>query len=553
MHFLLFHWHLLLCRYFNWIDSLQRALLHWKNKIVKCEHTYDEVVLYKDSHEAIMSAKIHPLLLLEYQAVLDALMDFCKYFDKLNVLLLLYFGNKWCTFSSSMEEYGVRLPERLHHSISKYVSFPDQDGHHLMENLGSLIPPYADGDFKPGVNITLRLHRDVTFKELRSLVTEMQTFQQPLLFHQDLVFFKNEATLFNRYLQDYLDSQVSQVVPEVSSNFPGFLPTIPSANDEAPQGTSMETFVKGLEYAHELIFRVMSGTVTYSEMTAGDDQMLKDMDTEREFAILRTYAELSNSEFSDQLSGVQSILELPQYITHCENIQKACEQYHLKGCLQDSSFQEMLKIMEENSSNEVRSKITPNGAKELMGKVKKILCLTEKSSSKYLNIFEAMMNSVPFYQFVKEKNFYGEQGQAMFRQQYQLITAQLQHEHYDEQVLNQLEPAFKAIVPFMNSNQNFTQLMTAVTDFANPEDNLKHLETVNANIMTIQKWFSRAEVSIMFQVKLFIIMTILYYRMTHLKVLMKYYNAFSAPDSTVYVWELVVVKCFFAMSLHLAN
>ena len=437
-----------------------------------------------------MSVKMHPSFLLESQTVLDAEIDFLIQFDKLNSLLLWYVGEKWCAFPSFIEEYEVRLPKKL---ISDRIIFPDEDGQHSMKNLGSLIPPYADGGFKPDSYITLSLHRDVTLKELTVRVAEIQRFQQPLLkFYEVLVFFKNEGTLFGKYLQEYLHSQASQEFPVVSSAIPAFAPALQPSKDEASEGISMETFVSGIEHAHERIHHVMSGTLTYLEMPAGIDQ-LNDMDIEREVAILHRYAELSKSEFSDP-SGVQSMLELPQYITQCEHIKEVCKQYVLTACLQDPNFQEMLKIIEENSSTEARSNLTLNRAKELVGRLKGILCLTEKPSSKYLKIFKTMRDSAFFYHFTDEKNFYGKQGLIMFRQQYDLITAQLQHEQYDEQVLNQLEPAFEAIGPFMYKDRDFTQLMTAVTDVANPEDNLKHLETVNSNMTTIQKWFSRAEV-----------------------------------------------------------
>ena len=84
-------------------------------------------------------------------------------------------------------------------------------------------------------------------------------------------------------------------------------------------------------------------------------------------------------------------------------------------------------------------------------------------------------------------------GQAIFLQQYQLITAQLQHEEYDEQVLNHLFAAFKVISPFMDAKKSFTELMREVTAL-NAVNGLKQLETVNTNITLIRLWFSRAEV-----------------------------------------------------------
>ena len=84
----------------------------------------------------------------------------------------------------------------------------------------------------------------------------------------------------------------------------------------------------------------------------------------------------------------------------------------------------------------------------------------------------------------------------MFQQQYQLITAQLQHDEYDETVLNHLYAAFKIIEPFMDTHQSFQQLMSKVTSL-DVTNGLKQLQTVNTNINLIQLWFSRAEVGIM--------------------------------------------------------
>lgn len=472
--------------------------MQWQQAIIQCQVTYDEVLLYEQNQRDVASLKIaDKSLFLQDKDVVVVLNGFYKFFDQLNFLLLWYIENKWCSFPSLIEEYGIHLPAKVQDIVTSQVSFPDQEGQHYMQQLGTPILPYVDGCFKLGCDISLRLHKDMTFNKLSILVQEVKSFQQPLReYHNALVVFKNEGTLFKEYLQNYLDSQAPQ--DDLSSEFssPSSFSSSPVAitKHEESQEISMETFVSGLEHANALILHVMAGSATYSEITAGDVQMLKDLDIETEFTILSRYAKLSGADFSGE-SGLKAILELPQYAICCENIKNVCEQYHLTSCLKDSSFMELMKIVEESSSVIVRSKMTPNEAKLKMDKMKEILCLTEKSGSKHLKIFEALMDSAPFYQFVNEKNFYGKQGQDLFLQKYQLITAQLQHEDYDEQVLNQLKPAFKIISPFMNSEQTFTQLMTAVTNLVNPVDDLTHLEVVNTNIMTIQKWFSRAEVS----------------------------------------------------------
>ena len=147
--------------------------------------------------------------------------------------------------------------------------------------------------------------------------------------------------------------------------------------------------------------------------------------------------------------------------------------------------------MEKLSSEESRAKLTLLEASTNMKRVRYLLCQASPSS---LELFTAVGDSNAFYQFVHEKQFVGEKGQAVFQQQYQLITAQLQHEEYNETVLNHLYAAFKIIEPFMDRDQSFYKLMSQVARL-DVTNGLKQLKTVNTNITLIQLWFSRIEVS----------------------------------------------------------
>ena len=77
-----------------------------------------------------------------------------------------------------------------------------------------------------------------------------------------------------------------------------------------------------------------------------------------------------------------------------------------------------------------------------MKNVKKTLCLDSMPFPHCLELFTAVQDSAAFFQFVCDRRFYGQKGKDVFLQKYQLITAQLQHEEYDETVLNHLLAAF---------------------------------------------------------------------------------------------------------------
>ena len=128
--------------------------------------------------------------------------------------------------------------------------------------------------------------------------------------------------------------------------------------------------------------------------------------------------------------------------------------------------------------------------------IKTSLCLEGGANYSCLKIFPAVAKSAAFYQFMQERQFVGEKGQALFQQQYQLITAQLQHEEYDDNVLNQLPAALVLMAPFMDREQTFIKLMTQVTKL-DISRGLIQLENVDMNIKLVRLWFpcALAEVS----------------------------------------------------------
>ena len=123
--------------------------------------------------------------------------------------------------------------------------------------------------------------------------------------------------------------------------------------------------------------------------------------------------------------------------------------------------------------------------------VKTSLCLEGVTDYSCLLVFPVVVKCGAFYQFIKEGQFMGEEGQARFQQQYHQMSAQLQH---DTNVLNQLKAAFGLMTPFMDREQSLKELMTRVTQL-DSSHGLKQLETVNESVTLVQQRFSHSEVS----------------------------------------------------------
>ena len=468
--------------------------------------TYDEANSYATNHPDLVTlgeTLCASSLIMNVEDVQAIINIFLVNFEKLNMLLLLYIPDqpsaKWCTFPSLLEEYEVCLPREDQIFLGNRVIFPNH-GDQNVEQLDSPMNASTTGEFQPRQNIYLRLNKKVTLKELSNVVERISKFQELLRDHLKMfIFFKlKKSVLFNKYLHYYLQKQQIKV-----ASFPSLHAT------EPPVEVSLQNLAEALKKTNDLVLKIISGSATYSEILAEDKSLLEQLKIENEFAILSGYRSvLKLSVASKGLENLKSMLELFQYTTHINNIKLACEQYQLKNCLEDPSMQDLMKIMGECKTEEDRLKMTPLRASKNMKKVKDILYLEGSTSPKCLDIFAAVTDSAAFYKFLKDNQFYGEKGQENFLQQYRLITAQLQHEEYDEQVLNHLFAAVKVISPFLEA-KNLKDLMLKVIDL-NAINSLKHLKTVNTNINLIKLWFSRAEVS--YYGYIFSINFILFYR-----------------------------------------
>ena len=347
--------------------------------------------------------------------------------------------------------------------------------------------------------------------------------------------------MFDKYLHVYLQKENEPEVKEQpKSAFSFTVPVIPSFNVQPQardqtvvEGLPLQLLHKALNRTHALILKLMQGTAAYSEITAEGELNLANLDIKEEFDALHSFSAYLKPPLASHkgLAGVQSMLELFQYSHHIQIIHCVCEQYNLQGCLNDPQLVELDQLVKKLNQEKSCAKLTLNEASEKLESVKKILCLSSKKSPHCLELFAAVGDSAAFYQFVRDKWFMKEgcqavakeksqvqedlsmkvsqvqavpkdvgdtvswkEAQALFWQQYQLVTAHLQHEEYDETVLNHLYAAFKFIGPFMDTQQSFHKLMSQVTSL-DVTNGIKQLQTVNSNITLIQLWFSRAEVS----------------------------------------------------------
>ena len=380
-----------------------------------------------------------------------------------------------CSLNHILHEYGVEYSPDIHRTLSQYVQFPDEKTSHI--EFPCYNPsPSTDGLFHPpSDDIQLKLSKDISLGILCSIVHELSNFLKPIEEFMDLlVYFRlYRGQLFIAYMHHELKEGIHAV-----------------QDKESKADVSMSILHEALWKTKMLLQKVLQGTAMYGEITVHGSICLEELDVEKEFEILRACPQLGTFGVKG-CESIKSLLKLVQFSGHLQRIKMVCQQYQLNVCLQDPEFLNLLALATTLEKEEERSKLTPSEANKTWEGILQRLGLRD---IKCLDLFSKVHDSVDFFKFLEEKQFVGINGEALFRQQFQLITAQLQHEEYEEIVLNHLYVAFTFIAPFMDRTQSFKSLMQAVAQL-DMSTGLVQLENVKKNMHLIKLWFSRAEVS----------------------------------------------------------
>ena len=397
---------------------------------------------------------------------------------------------------SFLANYGVKLPPNLNSHFASSIVLPDENPDNPeFEFMEVKIKLLHDAKFKAGEKALVAIAKGLTLKKLCELVQEVETTLQPINPYLDMmVFFTlHKSTMFRVYLSHILDKERQSLSqPHRSSAYFVFSSTRDDTSME-----EMKLLGDALESTEELLYRVVTGIATHLEVTACGKLSLQPLAIEREFEILALFLPQLQKKHPDLrvlksagLEGVKNMLELFQFEHHITDMHNVFEKYDMQGCLNDKNFLMLLDIRKELSDESRKAQLTALQATEKLQTVKSALCLHIKEDRMCLKIFPAICDSVEFYRFLEEKR---EKGKDTFENEYQLITTQLQHEDYDEHVLNHLGSAYGYVQPFLQKEQSLQDLMQQVLRF-DADSAVMELETVNSNILLVQLWFLRSEV-----------------------------------------------------------
>ena len=432
---------------------------------------------------------------------------------------ILYTLHCRCTLNSLLAPYRVKLPVHLMDTLSASVFLPYEEIRDNIQTIGNEVGRVGDALFQPpDKRLYLKLSCLLTLNTLEKLVKELKRFLMPLDPYMNMMvyFTLHRSVLFDTYLRHNLEKiKQSQQEGTREEYHCGLQMTFPdldasTSSDEKSVLHPLMILKEALHTTQELLLQVVLGKAAYSDITADESLNLKDenINFKLEFEVLsrstsllrckrfkgqcgKELAEMDDvSHHNEVFHRVQSLLELLQFEQHLSNIKKVLNEYNLSGCLEDENFIALTSIMPQISS---RTTLTPLLASEKLGAVKAALCLQHDSQGHCLRLFPIIYDCKPFYEFIMHRKFGGERGQENFTTQYELVTTQLQHERYNELVLNHLGAAFKIMHPFTCQQQSLENLMMTVQRF-DVTNAINQLRTVKANLTQVQVWFTRTEV-----------------------------------------------------------
>ena len=234
---------------------------------------------------------------------------------------------------------------------------------------------------------------------------------------------------------------------------------------------------------------IPSGDVTYSTL----QKHFFDLERTKkrsELKVLKafSYAGIDERQKEDAFTGLDNITELLHIVKEFPNLKEVLQRYNLENCLHDESFLELQDIVNRYDNEEAKDMLSSHEASDSLKYIQGIVPI----NTEVLELFKVVADSHEVAQFLQTIE---DQGADRFTELYELITHYLQHEEYDEEVLNQLPTGRNHLKPFLDKFCTFSELIENIRDLGlPPNESFDALKTINKNVVLVEQWFSKAQV-----------------------------------------------------------
>ena len=344
----------------------------------------------------------------------------------------------------------------------------------------------------------LELNEQARIPDLNDLLINLRTFIQPLGENlKAVVFFHlQNSRMFFAYANHFMVK-----VMEKQPVSPGLKLTTTRVLVRDDHSKNIEYAAASVKSALALVNNMCMGTATHDEVTLNGLINLSNtemVDFEIELFITFASSDLSRNLVGtpDGLYGLQCFAELDAINKYIGTITDVLRQFKLRICLESDEYNV---LQEADTVLADKGNMSLNTARETLQQLKDALHLKSSDSDlTCFRIFESVRRCANFYHFAEKSKFTGPTGKKSFIDQYRIVQAQVQHEDFNQAILHHLYGSYDYIAPFFNTLVTFSQLMTAIMDLKHLDKGIEHLETVSRNIVLIEMWFRKVEVSMHF-------------------------------------------------------
>ena len=213
----------------------------------------------------------------------------------------------------------------------------------------------------------------------------------------------------------------------------------------------------------------------------------------KEIKILENFFEYSTSSIS-HLYQFDEVLALTQHEDFIKAFIALCETYDLRSCIDDEKFEKLKKMLKNLADKDAL------GLKKASGYMKDVRemfatdqVMTDDGRKPYFELIAELSTGIKYYAFLRNKGFLKKPG--LFQDQLNLVTTSLQQEEYGSEILNHLTPAFN-VVYRLDQDIPFSDLVAHIFELKDPDQTKRHLQRVNNNLESIERWFSGIDVSV---------------------------------------------------------
>ena len=305
------------------------------------------------------------------------------------------------------------------------------------------------------------------------MASEIKTYLEPMALSLDvLVFFQlHRSCLFEQYLTKSKDDDL--------------------VTTETDQRIRLNTSVL-LTVA--FLWRLCHGSATVSEVEFASplsDMTVEEKERLKLFSESQVFLEQFHEHKQECVGpdGISAALKLFEIKDNIPVIVEACQQVGLQQILSDPQLQKLVNLQSELQSKDYRQNLTMAEAISMLTEVRDILQIKKPGYKDIFKLFGEIKDSGAFFGFAEEQKFTGVSGRNRFRTRHRIVTTELQHEQYNEKLLDHLLGCFEYVEPFLAKPSSLKELMERVTSLSNIPNGIKQLKTVNAGIVLVRHWF----------------------------------------------------------------